>query len=320
MAFEEPRISVIDPIGPAIDRVKAMLFAPFDLVRWLVIGFCAWLANLGKGSFSGGFRGGFPGPGRAGEIDWQGMRHEVESFFGVELALIIMAATFVFVLVVVAAIAALWLRSRGRFMFLHCVAQNKAEVKIPWHKYSRQGNSLFLFQLAAWIIFLVLMALIVVPILLLVGVIGRGGARLGFGIIGVVVMLVFVLIAAGLIFSLILKFTRDFVVPIMYLRGCTCLEGWREYRRLLSANAGRFVLYILFQILLGMGIGAIVTAAGLLTCCCVFFVLAIPYVGTVLMLPLLAFMRAYCLQYFAQYGPAFDVFLEAEPPETILPG
>jgi hypothetical protein len=316
MAFEEPRISVIDPIGPAIDRVKAMLFAPFDLVRWLVIGFCAWLANLGKGGFPGGFNVSFPGPG----LDLEELRHEVESFFDMDLALIMVMAGFVLIIMgVVVAIVVLWLSSRGRFMFLHCVARNKAEVKIPWHRYRQQANSLLLFRLVAGIVFLVSIALIALPVLLLAGVIGRGGDRVAFGIVGIILMLVLVLIPVGIIYGLILKFTRDFVVPIMYLHGCTCVEGWRAFRGLLSANAGRFTLYILFQILMAMAVSAIITAFGFLTCCCGFFVLAIPYLGAVVTLPLPAFMRAYSLQYLAQFGPAFDVFAQPEPPATRVP-
>lgn len=49
MNAERPdRVSVIDPISPAIERVKLMLFRPFDLQKWLIIGFCAWLAYLGR--------------------------------------------------------------------------------------------------------------------------------------------------------------------------------------------------------------------------------------------------------------------------------
>ena len=47
MITERPdRVSVIDPITPAIERAKIMLFRPFELKRWFVIGFCAWLAYL----------------------------------------------------------------------------------------------------------------------------------------------------------------------------------------------------------------------------------------------------------------------------------
>ena len=48
------QVSVIDPVASAIEHVKKMLFKPFDLEKWFVIGFCAWLAYIGK-------RGGFPG-------------------------------------------------------------------------------------------------------------------------------------------------------------------------------------------------------------------------------------------------------------------
>src|ERR1035441_10297569 len=48
-------ISVVDPISPALERVKCVLFRPFDLGKWFVIGFCAWLAYLGEtGGGSGG--------------------------------------------------------------------------------------------------------------------------------------------------------------------------------------------------------------------------------------------------------------------------
>jgi hypothetical protein len=32
-----------------LERVKRVLFQPFDLGKWFIIGFCAWLAFLGDG-------------------------------------------------------------------------------------------------------------------------------------------------------------------------------------------------------------------------------------------------------------------------------
>ena len=54
-------IGVTEPIAPAYERVKQMLFKPFDLTKWITIGFCAWLAGLGE---SGGGGGGFNGGGQ----------------------------------------------------------------------------------------------------------------------------------------------------------------------------------------------------------------------------------------------------------------
>ena len=313
MAEEEVRVSVIDPIGPAIDRVKAILFAPFDLGLWFVIGFCAWLANLGRGGFPRGFNFSTGGP--YGEADFLDISRKVQDITGIDIGMIIAIGIVFFIAAVAVALVMLWLSSRGRFMFLHCVAQNKAQVKAPWHQYRRQGNSLFLFRLAVGAIFFICLAIVVAPIILLTTLLGRNGG-IGVGIIGVIVLVLLILIPVAIIFAIILKFTRDFVVPIMYLRGCTCVEGWREFRRRLSGNAGRFTLYILFQIVISMAIGAIVGIAVLATCCCAGIVLAIPYLGTVLMLPLLVFTRAYSLYYLAQYGRDLDVFAQAPLPEA----
>ena len=48
-------ISVVEPVSPALERVKQMLFKPFDLAKWITIGFCAWLAGLGESGGGGGF-------------------------------------------------------------------------------------------------------------------------------------------------------------------------------------------------------------------------------------------------------------------------
>ena len=36
-------ISVVEPISPVLERVKRVLFQPFDLGKWFIIGFWAWL-------------------------------------------------------------------------------------------------------------------------------------------------------------------------------------------------------------------------------------------------------------------------------------
>src|SRR5688572_24846091 len=60
LTIQPADISVTAPIGQALDRVKRVLFRPFDLGKWFVIGFAAWLAYLGEQGFSGG--GHFGGP------------------------------------------------------------------------------------------------------------------------------------------------------------------------------------------------------------------------------------------------------------------
>jgi len=206
----------------------------------------------------------------------------------------------------------LWLNSRGKFMFIHCVALNKAEVGEPWHKFARVSNSLFWFRfvlgLAGAVFCLPLVVGIVVIILRMVrhGQVETGGIVLSVGL-----LLLFLLLA--LFFCLIQKFTVDFVVPIMFLRGEKCSSAWKEFWQLLTAHAGHFALYVLFQIVLGLAIGVIVLFAVLLTCCIAGCLMALPFLGTVLLLPVLVFQRAYSVYFLAQFGPIYDVFPPATP-------
>src|SRR5690349_688874 len=50
----EPKIEIFKPFGEAFEVMKKILFQPFDLKKWLVTGFAAWLASLGAGG-GGGF-------------------------------------------------------------------------------------------------------------------------------------------------------------------------------------------------------------------------------------------------------------------------
>jgi hypothetical protein len=301
-----PTVSVIEPISPAFEKVKTILFSPFDLRKWFVIGFCAWLAYLGKGGGGGNGGGGGRG-GRAPNIH-EGIG-QAKVFVLENLAWIIPVALIGVTLIIVLWLVFTWLSSRGRFMFLHCVAQNKAEVKVPWTKFQQHANSLFLFRIVLGLIGFAAAAL---PILLVVGCIAMMIAGDGAIVIGVLgcVIIGLIVVAIAIVFSLIGKFTMDFVVPIMFLRKTSCVAGWREFLTILSVNKARFVLYILFQIVIALVIYTIISIGFCigLCFCCVSLLLLIPYIGTIILLPVLVFKRAYSLLYLGQFGPEFDVF------------
>jgi len=315
MTLEQPlRVSVIDPITPAIDRVKVMLFKPFDFRKWFVIGFCAWLAFLGKGG--GGNGGGWGRKGRPPDVH-EGFG-QAKEFVLENLAWIIPVALTVVVLIIVLWLVFTWLSSRGRFMFLHCVAENKAEVKVPWTKFRQHAYSLFLFRI---VLGLIGFAAIGLPLLLTGGLIAMmiaGDGPILIGVLGAVIIGL-IIFAISITLFLVGKLTMDFIVPIMFLRTTSCTAGWREFLTILSVNKARFVLYILFQIVIAIAIGAIFSIGFCIGCClcCVSVLLLIPYIGTVILLPLLVFKRAYSLYYLRQFGPEFDVF--GPEIETIQP-
>jgi hypothetical protein len=308
MTTQPTEVSVTRPLSQAIDRVKLVLFQPFDLGKWFVLGFCAWLAQLGEQGFGGNFNFG-GGHGRGGSA-----RHEFEhakEFVMNNLHWIIPLVVGLVALGIALWLVFTWLNSRGKFMFLHCVAHNKAEVAVPWRQFAHQGNSLFLFRILLGLIGTLLTLPFVAIILVnIFRMIQRGEPSVGGIVMSIGMMLV--VIALAIVFALIGKLTKDFVVPIMFLRGVGWHKGWGEFWRLLSANLGHFVLYLLFQIVLALAIGAIVLVVVIATCCIAGCLLALPYLGTVLFLPILVFSRAYSLHYLAQYGREFDVF----PPQA----
>ncbi len=308
-------ISVTEPIEPAYERVKQMLFKPFDFAKWIVIGFCAWLAGLGESGGGGGFNAGnhgFNNPSRPEPAEQlRHFYHQASDYVLANLDWVV--PVFIVAVLVVLAIwlAVIWLSSRGKFMLLHCVVWDKAEVDVPWHKYADAANSLFWFRLVVGLITMIL----TLPLLGFIGMnivhmVLRGEPDLA-GVL-LAVGLGMVLFVLGIVFLLIRKFTMDFVVPIMFLRGGTCRTAWREFWGLLSAHPGQFALYILFQIVLVMAIGILVLMACVVTCCIAFCLMLLPFIGTVLMLPVLIFKRAYPLYYLAQYGPQYDAF--PQPP------
>jgi len=307
-------ISVTEPVSPALERVKTMLFKPFDLGKWFTIGFCAWLAFLGEeGGTGGGYNSAFNN--NNGGTTQDSLRHgyhQVRDYVLNNLDWIIPAAAGAMILLVAIWLLILWLSSRGRFMFLHCVALDKAEVGEPWNKFECEANSLFWFRLAMGLIGMVLM----LPMLAVIaGLIVRMVLRGEPDVVGIMAAaglgLIFIVLA--IVFALIHKFMDDFIVPILFLRGGKCLAAWREFFDLLAENAGLFTLYILFQIVLGMAIGIIVLGAIIITCCMAGCLMILPYIGTVVLLPVLAFKRSYSLYFLAQFGPGYDVFPPAPP-------
>jgi hypothetical protein len=311
MTPRAPYVSVVDPIGPAIERVKMVLFRPFSFERWIIIGFCAWLAHLAEGGGGGG--GGRGNFNASNAEEFRGMIHEGREFVTANLYWLLPVTIIGVIFIIALWLLIVWLNSRGRFMFLYCVAQNKAEVKNPWYQFGEHGDRLFAFRVVLGIIAIVAMLLFTAMIVAPIFVVKNNLALLVVG--GVVGGLL--LFIGAILFMIIGKLTKDFVVPIMYLRTPSAVAAWRVLLDILAFNKARFVLYILFHIVISLAIGSIVLAIGCLTCGCACCLLALPFIGTVVLLPVLVFLRSYSLFYLAQYGPEFNAF--APVPQVIPP-
>ena len=300
-------IAFFAPLGRAWNRMKVALFQPFDLHKWFVVGFTAFLAGLAdsnRGS-SGSRWGedwsfreflGFPGRAWGWLIDHPGWFMLIS--FGV------------FVLTVIGLVI-LWLSSRGKFMFLHNVVHDKAEVAHPWREYKKEGNSLFLWRLVfALICFVFFVSLIAVFFV--------GASQLYEDSfydrvpVPFIIMLGLIFLVMIILVGFISAFLDGFVVPIMYKNRVKATKGWGRFLSLFGKYPFHFILFGLLVFVMFILFVIFVILAGLLTCCIGFFILIIPYISTVVTLPIWYWFRAFSVEFLAQFGDDYDLFPPAE--------
>ena len=297
-------IEIFKPFGEAFELMKKILFQPFDLKKWLVIGFAAFLARL-----SGGFNASFNPSSRWSSRDnHKAIADSFRQFGSAEhmewwvIVLIIVGALIVLAII----LTLMWLGARGRFILTDCIIHNRAAIIAPWKEFRTEGNSFFLFCL---LIGCVLVALVVIAAVgLIVPFVQRAGEiGLGFWLgLGVFVFFVVCLVFAWSLLS-------QFMVPIMYRQRCRARRAFTQIMQLIASHPGPILLYVLFLILISLAAAIISCAAACVTCC----IAAIPYVGTVILLPIPVTLCAFSLLFLRQFGPDYDVWASFVPPEFL---
>ncbi|MFZ0916638.1 MAG: hypothetical protein WAN04_07065 [Candidatus Udaeobacter sp.] len=295
----EPRIEIFRPFGEAFELTKKILFQPFDLKKWLVIGFAAWLANLGGGG--GGFNYRYNRREEMQKVN-EALNHIPHSLLVTGICVLVCVALVVIVLFA-------WLRARGYFMFIDCIAKNRGAIAEPWRDFRNEGNSYFLFSLLVGFAFLIFAALLSFPFML---PIIRGVTFLHIHdvyLISTIAAWAFVVILLFLAWSLV----ANFVVPVMYRQRCRALKAFGIVVRLIAAYPGEILLYCLFLIVLVLATAIVACVATCVTCC----IAAIPYIGTVILLPVFVLLRSFSLLFLRQFGLDYCVWATFRPPEFL---
>jgi len=276
---------------------------PFDIGKWLTLGFVAFLANLGE---SGGSNFNFPdtGSGRGGSgvdpvLDW--IRQNVGLVLAIT-AIVVVVGFGIGVLL-------LWLSSRGKLMFVDCVVNNRAAVKEPWARFRELARHLFWFRF--WLSLIGLAGFLIAA-----GAgaalawsdieAGRFGSAALTGVLvggGILILFTFPLLVIGVVLE-------DFVVPAMVLYQESVKPSWQRVKQgIFAGHAGQIVVFYLMKIALSFAVGLIALLATCITCCFA----AIPYVGSVILLPLTVFMRSYSIFYIEQFGADWRLVPRPEP-------
>jgi len=293
----EPKIEIFRPFGEAFELMKKILFQPFDLKKWLVIGFAAWLASLGAGG--------------GGNFNYPSKRDEVQkvndAISQIPHPILVGAIVLLVVLVLVLIVLCAWLRARGGFMFVDCIVKNRGAVAEPWREFRREGNSYFLFSLLVGFGLLLFAGLLSLPLVLPAikddNFLRTHSVYLISAIAGWILVMILLILAWALVTS--------FMVPIMYRQRCRAPKAFGIVFRLIAAYPGEILLYCLFLIVLALATAIVACVATCATCC----VAAIPYIGTVILLPVFVLLRSFSLLFLRQFGPDYDVWATFMPPE-----
>ena len=305
-------VSVTQPVEPAFERMADVLFRPFEVGKWFVLGFCAFLANLDQGGANfnvGGNWGGQGGGGGAGGGDFS----QLTDWVGANVGLTVLIVLGVVLLGLGLTALLQWLASRGKFMFLDGVVHNRGAVVDPWKRFKVPANSFFLLRFAFTVV-----AGVTVLCVLLIGLLlampDIRAEQFGAGLIGAIVLGVVVVLPMAILFGFVQAVLVDFIVPVMYCRNMKVGQAvetfWEE---LLKPHLGTFVLFYLFKTVLAVAAAMVGFLAVCFTCCLV----AIPYLGTVILLPVSVFFRSYSVYFLGQFGP--DWQLIDQPPSDEAP-
>jgi hypothetical protein len=302
----------------AFRRMTVILFRPFDIVKWFIIGFSAWLATmfnsaafrfedddkprrvglalrdifLGDGSFVG----------------------RVCRYFEIEESIfwLIISGTIALMLFMIAVtLILLWISSRFKFIFIDNLANDRTEISKAWTNFKEPGNSAFRW-LFAWgaavclvsVIFFIIMTSITYPLINEFS--GTGNISI-FGLATLVfVAAVYLLIVSFLLIGL--YFFNEFVLLIMYKRNMHARSALREFMKLLGATPRTFLKFIILQVFVSIACFIVVGLFVICTCCVAIIPLFIPYIGTVLLLPVFVFQRLQAMELMAAFGDEFSPY------------
>jgi hypothetical protein len=282
----------------AFSRTVSLLFKPFDLTRWFSMGFCAWLAYIG--TQSGSFNNVLESKPAAAKQQLDGLLDKLSTSslhpgaVSVGVGLLLLSLLF-----------ALWLcavRSRGDFMFLHRWYRPDAPIRQCWQAAQASGRSLFVWRLYFFGIAFLLYAIdayfaythILRPYL-------AADKVWSEALLSPAVACATSAVLLSVAVQLVAHLTKAFVVPVMYWHGVSASRAWLAVFALCNQYPGAVLGYLLVALLCGLAAAAAVVLFVLLTCCVGVIPLVLPYIGTVLLLPVYLFFRGYAVCFLSQW-------------------
>ena len=319
----------------AFNRMTQILFYPFDMTKWFILGFSAWLAVMFSGrGLGGGFSLNFEHlnlkkgsellrtPARFRELlksiftDEGSFVGKVSEHFqiGESIFWLVIFGSIAFILMIIFInLLLLWLSSRFKFVFIHNLANNRSEISEPWKRFKKLGNSAFLWLFCYMLTLTLFMLIIFIsacslfyPVFidfLQTGIINPG--ILNSFLSGMIILIFF---CGMIVFSFAYYFFDQFVIVTMYRDNLTAVPAYRKFLRQLKSSPMTFLKFWILQIIANFLCSVAIVTLVLCTCCIAAVILAIPYVGSVMILPVNAFRRLQSMELMAAFGEDFSPY------------
>jgi len=151
------KIEILAPFNQAIELTRLTLFRPFDITKWLVIGFAVFLSgwlNSGGGSINPWSFRGWNTSDTQSTFQFRSFHMDHAGVFFLVLIAVLVIVFFTFL------ILWLWITARGRFIFIDCIVRNRAAIAEPWREFRREGNRFFLFLIVLVVASIAVVALL----------------------------------------------------------------------------------------------------------------------------------------------------------------
>jgi len=331
-------LSAIDAIAPAIELTRQRLFSPARYGMWWRIALLGIFS--GETSSGGNFNFRFP----AGQPH---TNHLMAGNPGYILAAVLIAATAAIVLFLLLT----YIASVLRFVLFDAALTGRYRIREGWSRWRERSLSYFRLQLLIFVAFIV-------------GLVISAGVPGGFAALRVlaahktwdatsvslVVAAVLLTVAWIIGIAVFAVFSKDFVLPMMFLEGVDYHEGWSRLRPMLAAEKKSYTIYVLMKIVLALAAAVALGVVALITIVvtgipaavlgfAVYFLFKAQLVGTVemavlvlaialfvllvclvvgtLSAPIAIFFPGYSMYYFAaRYRPLWDAMNPAASPEA----
>jgi hypothetical protein len=235
-----------EALSQAYQDAVQLLFRPFNGLLWTKLSLACLF--LGGGTLTAAFQWSLSA--LPSEIRLDETLARVEGFFAQNLGLIILAITLGLAL----GIALLFLRSFFRFVLVDAIAKREVSIGPAWTALRPLAESYFFWlfvMLAGLGLTFSIGAILTLPYLRVAASSHDHPIALSLALLAILTAVVL----AGVAVALFITVTDDLAVPLMYAERWPLPTAWRKLLKMMRADPGTFVVYILLRLAISIVVG-----------------------------------------------------------------